>query len=289
MPSPHPQSLVIAIMAVVTLVTFYPLAQWLVAYTGSHSQLMHSFIILAFAGFALMYERKEKIQLSIGNNRPATIGFALTYVFIGLSIFTEVSLFYLPALVTAIYAWCHFLFGAHYNRIITALLISFSMFLGLVIVFPTLDWPLRIAAGKIASAIFEAVGAHTELFFAQSSAVGSQLKLIVNIAGRPFEVAPECNGFGVMSASSLLAILLSVYARAGILRGISFVAVSILFAFATNAIRILIIVYLAQFVWDHYFLMHEIVGISTFWGTLILIWIYGTKLEQWAAQANESK
>ncbi|MGB0372472.1 MAG: exosortase/archaeosortase family protein [Opitutales bacterium] len=282
------QILTIAAGLGVTLLAFMPLLQWLVDYTSSNTQLLHAFIILAFAGAMLIYERNERIQFAPGYNKQVFWGFLISYGFISIAFFAKLSLLYLPALVGAIYGWCHYLFGVRYNRVVTALLVAFSLFLGLLILFPTMDWPLRMLAGQISHIIFSQLGGETHLFLMKENVAQAEPLLIVTMGGRPFEVAPECNGFGMLSASTLLSVLLSVYYRLGIGRSTLLVLISLLSSFAMNLIRILIIVYLAPWVGDHYYTMHEIIGITAFWMALIGIWMIGKRFDEQTASPSES-
>ncbi|MCD8483709.1 MAG: exosortase/archaeosortase family protein [Verrucomicrobia bacterium] len=98
------------------------------------------------------------------------------------------------------------------------------------------------------------------------------LLLIVN--DKPFHVAPECNGFGVMTSSILLTLLLIIHRQIGLLdKGLLLVG-ALTLAFAANILRIIIIVLLAPLVGtENYMLMHEIVGSITYYGCLIVIWL----------------
>lgn len=262
-----------------TFLTFLPLMAWLVNYTSQHTQLLHSFIVLAFAGAVLIYGQHEKISLTFSYNHSVLLGFLVSYILLGMIYLSKLTVLYIPALIAATYAWCHFLFGSRYNRIITALLVAFSFFLGLIIIFPTIDWPLRILAGDISHQIFEIAGSETRLLLFNESELFAEPTLVLTMDGRPFEVAPECNGFGVLSASTLLSVLLIVYYKPAPFMGFLFLSGSILSAFVLNLIRILIIVYLAPWAGDHYFAMHEVIGISVFWFALMGIWMFAQRFE----------
>ena len=268
----------ISIAAGVSLVAFYPLIHWIAVYTGQNKQLLHSFMILAFAGAMLTYENNERMRLIVEFNRRAVVGFVGAYLLIGISYFTHHSIFYLPALVAAIYGWLHFLFGSRYSRILTGLLAAFSIFLIMLIAFPSVDWPLRILAGRSALWIFENLGNESHLFLTNLGESAEGPMLIITLGDRPFHVAPECNGFGVLSASLLLSILISVYQRPGWVRSVGFWASSLGVGLFINTLRIFIIMSLASSVGDHYMLMHEIVGVSLFWAGIISVWMLGMRV-----------
>ena len=104
--------------------------------------------------------------------------------------------------------------------------------------------------------------------------------LIITFGSRPFEVAPECNGFGLLSGCMLLTLLLAIYHKFRWWVGALFIAGSICWAFMVNMLRILIIILLAPLAGDHYYTMHEIVGVSLFWLALIAVWMGAGKLHR---------
>ena len=119
--------------------------------------------------------------------------------------------------------------------------------------------------------IFKNLGVETKLGLFEDT-TSNTIKLIFVVDGRPFEVAPECNGFGVMGSAVLLASLLAVARGSRVITACLTVAGALLLGYLANTLRIVIILILAPLVGEHYFVMHEIVGTVTFLGTLFLIW-----------------
>ena len=133
-----------------------------------------------------------------------------------------------------------------------------------------LDWPLRSMAGEWSAYVLELIGQSTELgLFGQ---VGEPPILVLMVNEQPFHVASECNGFGVIITSLLLALLLAIHRRLNIFDlGLNLLA-GVIIGFMFNIVRIVIIVLLAPSMMEHYHLMHEIIGGITYWACLILIW-----------------
>ena len=258
-----------------TVIAFYPLLDWLVDATSQNTQLLHSFLILSFAGVLLIFEKRESINFSRSLDRPTISGIALSTAFVVSSKLSGIGVLYIPALVIAVYTWCHYLFGHYHRRLYTALIAAFAIFLVFILIFPGLDWPLRMLAGKWANGLFNWLGWESQLLLAHLE--NGETKLILTSNARPFEVAPECNGGGILSASALLAVLLAVYKKTSVWRGVILLLVSITLALIFNLLRILIIVFLAPHVGEHYFLMHEIIGISTLWIGLFVVWTAGKR------------
>jgi exosortase/archaeosortase family protein len=134
-----------------------------------------------------------------------------------------------------------------------------------------LDWPLRSLAGQWSSYVLALTGQSTELGLVGQEAGPPMLILLVN--EHPFHVASECNGFGVILTSLLLALLLAVYRRLRLFDiGLNLLA-GVIIGFIFNILRIVIVVLLAPSLMEHYHLMHEIVGGITYWACLVLVWV----------------
>ena len=134
-----------------------------------------------------------------------------------------------------------------------------------------LDWPLRSMAGKWSAYVLELIGQSAELGLFGQASEPPMLVLVVN--EQPFNVASECNGFGVIITSLLLALLLAIHRRLNIFDlGLNLLAGAII-GFMFNIVRIVIIVLLAPSMMERYHLMHEIVGGFTYWACLISVWI----------------
>ena len=134
-----------------------------------------------------------------------------------------------------------------------------------------LDWPLRSLAGQWSGYILEMFGQSTELGLVGQEAGPPMLILMVN--EHPFHVASECNGFGVILTSLLLALMLAIYRRLNIFDLCLNILAGVIIGFIFNTLRIIIIVMLAPSLMEHYHLMHEIVGGITYWACLILVWV----------------
>jgi exosortase/archaeosortase family protein len=160
-----------------------------------------------------------------------------------------------------------FVFGDSVLRPALGFSIAFSGFTFVMVFFPYADWPLRVLAGKTVLWFLDLLGRPVELALA-----GDPPRLILINGGRPFEVAAECNGFGIISGCVLLALLLVFSRRVRVVDKILVLALAPLLGFFSNAIRILLIVLLAPAAGESYHLMHETVGVLMLFGTLAALW-----------------
>jgi len=153
------------------------------------------------------------------------------------------------------------------RRLLNSLFITFTLFGLLLVSLPLVDMPLRITAGKWSAHILDWFHNDTELGFVSRDGV-PMLLLIVN--ERPFHVAAECNGFGLLGTSLLLTCAFVIYRRIAVIDTFLLLLSAAFIAVIGNLVRILIIINLAPLVGDHYHLMHEIVGSITFYAFLAL-------------------
>ncbi|MEC7236184.1 MAG: archaeosortase/exosortase family protein, partial [Verrucomicrobiota bacterium] len=177
----------------------------------------------------------------------------------------------IPAYCCALAAAVRFTFGEGTHQLTRTVAGTLCAFLLLSTFMAPLDWPLRSIAGKWSAYVLELIGQSTELrLFGQ---VGEPPILILIVNEQPFHVASECNGFGVITTSLLLALLLAIHRRLNIFDlGLNLLA-GLIIGFIFNIVRIVIIVLLAPSLMEYYQLMHEIIGGVTYWACLILVWL----------------
>jgi exosortase/archaeosortase family protein len=97
--------------------------------------------------------------------------------------------------------------------------------------------------------------------------------LLLFSEGRPFHVAAECNGFGMVTSALLMATLLILYRRIPLFDRAGWLVIALFLGLLFNALRIVIIVLLAPLLPDErYMLMHEIVGLLTTYGGLAALY-----------------
>ena len=168
-----------------------------------------------------------------------------------------------------LYSLIHFIVGYKHRGYVNGFVIAFATFTFFAMALPIFDVPLRIIAGQASWQILELTGQTTNLFWA----LPENPHLILKVNGMPFHVAPECNGFGVITTSALVSLMLSFYKGFRwdntLITLAGCIAIGVLF----NGLRIWGIVLLAPTYMDHYDLMHEIVGTISFMtaiGTVII-------------------
>ncbi|MGJ8651462.1 MAG: archaeosortase/exosortase family protein [Opitutaceae bacterium] len=261
-----------------------PITLWVAHNTESQSRLFNALIILLFACVMLIRFGHVEIIKPLQLNRTALRYLWGAYGLLLLSILaqffaplqegllaTVISLLAIPAYCFALGSFILFVFGEGTKRVTKTATITLCAFLLLSIFMEPLDWPLRTLAGKWSGAALATIGQTVEIGLQKLTESGAP-NLILLVNGHPFNVAAECNGFGVILTSLLLALLLAIYRRLSIFDTALNLIAGIILGFIFNTLRIVIIVLLAPSLMSHYHLMHEIVGFITYWGCLILVW-----------------
>lgn len=259
-----------ALLSFLCLVFYGPATVWFVDRTVGHEQLVHAFIILGLTGAYVLMQRRERVRLQFDFG-PAALRFLFgSFCILGLGGLLHWPLLTIPAYAMALLGWLLYIFGDRLAKTLFPVMAGFGGFLFLIYLLPFLDWPLRILAGRYAAILLGWMGYTPELILAG----GEAPKLILDNNGWLFEVAAECNGFGVLGGCLLLAILLMTFG------GISWFdrALSLLIAgmvaITANLARIVVICMLAPtFGQEGYLAMHEVVGTIFFWLALVTVWL----------------
>jgi exosortase/archaeosortase family protein len=261
-------------------VIFLPITFWFASSAQDQSRLLHAIVVLLLATVLLVryggVEIRETFQLNAAARR-ALIGCCLFLIVQVVASETVpgnwqglVSLLVIPAYCCGLAAFVRFVFGEGTRRITRTAAGTLCAFLVLSIFMQPLDWPLRGLAGTWSASALEWIGKTVELGLVGSD--GAPM-LILRVDEHPFNVASECNGFGVILTSTLIGLLLALYRRLGIFDTGLNIAASLVIGFLFNILRIVVIVLLAPYMMDHYMLMHEIVGGISYWACLILVWL----------------
>ncbi len=259
-------------------VALWPLTMWFAQTAQDQSRLLHALMVLTFASILLVrfggVTVTQPLELNSSARRALIAAYGillLNYLAPRFSHSQWMGLLVIPAYCCGLAAFIRFVFGEGTRRLTRTVAATLCIFLLLSIFMAPLDWPLRSLAGQWSGYVLGLMGQSVELGLANQELGPPQLILMVN--EHPFHVASECNGFGVILTSLLLALLLAVYRRLNPLDvGLNLLA-GIIIGFAFNILRIVLIVLLAPSLIEHYHLMHEIVGGITYWACLILVWV----------------
>lgn len=253
-----------------------PAIYWLIRETATHDQLLHGFLVFLLTLGLIFLHQKKDLPLLCHFGKASINALLITYGALLLAVLANLNFLILPAVAAACASLLYFLFGSAHNRLILSSVGCLLLFMGFVLFLPVLDWPLRSIAGTFAAKGLAFLGQDIRLGLIAGQ---SEPILILLSDGRPFHVAPECNGFGMLLSSLLMTGMLVFHAGRSLPLSLVALPAALLFGLLINALRIIIIVLIAPHIpMDHYMLMHEGVGILTTYGGLGLLYLAWIRL-----------
>lgn len=253
----------------ITLALFWPTLVWMGRETVVHEQMRHAFGVLVLGCLALLQERGRRLPLVMRMGRLATAYLAGAFGLLAAGLVLRSGFLVLVAGALAAVGWLIFFCGGQARRAALGVGLVFVVYTLLILSLPWLDWPLRVNAGYQSAWVLNVLGIRSQLLLMDPEAP----RLILLVGRHPFEVAADCNGFGLLAGSLLLALLLAGFRPGFWLDKVLLVVAAMMLAVAGNTLRILGIVALApHFSASAYVAIHEAVGITFFWGTLVAVW-----------------
>ncbi|MEX0322454.1 MAG: archaeosortase/exosortase family protein [Puniceicoccaceae bacterium] len=264
--------LVPGLVFAITGIVFLPVINWLLHQTIAHEQLLHSCLVFLLSMSLLVYEQRIRFKPVLDFGPGSQNLLIVSYAVLVVAVFTKFSLIILVALALSLAAFMFYLFGKEQKRLIISAIAAFALFSSVALFLPVLDWPLRTVAGQWASSGLKLFGQSSELGLMDSQS-GPMLMLISN--SRPFHVAAECNGFGMISSCMLMALIIVLYRKITVADRLTWIGIALIIGVFFNSFRIIAIVLLAPMLPDSaYMPMHEIVGLITTYGGLGVLYYF---------------
>ncbi len=280
----YPDYPVVLLLLAATAALFWPASWWIAQQTLAHEQLRQSFFLLIFAAVVLWVDHRTILTPLIEVSRVNIVLLTGAFLLMGVGILFPVPYFPLAALALALAAFVHVLFGDQGLKLTLPWIAGFAAFLIFVFVFHLFDWPLRKLAGLQSAQILSLLGNDVELG-AVSQPRGM---LLLSVNERLYEVAGECNGFGLISTSAVLALLLVVSRPLPLFWKTVAVVLAFVSGIFFNLLRILGIVTFAPYFPDHYDLMHEVIGLAALFGGLGFVWWFLAGTGKKREEGNEA-
>lgn len=266
---PLGMALVLAISVLVGLV-YLPLLHWLGWETWHTQQLVNGAFLVFFALVICVRDAVDKLRFD-PQVSPHGIGLiVLAFVSLGAAgKWHSLSLAFL--LLSACLAFAgivSLVLGEAGARQFLPALSAFFVFGLLVGLVPRLDWPLRAMAARHTGSVLAALGVPVRIGLEE----GQPAQLFLSVKGRIFVVATECNGFGLLTSSLIVATTLAFQYRLPWLQKLSLWALAVPIAIISNFLRIVSICLIAPQVALPYGFVHETLGLIFYFLGLGLIW-----------------
>jgi exosortase len=273
--------MVVAISVLIGLL-YVPLLYWLGRMTLHTQQLVNGAFLVLMALVICVRDASGKLRLQpqFSNLGIGLLALGFFYLWLaGRSRYWALPLVLL-SFCLSFAGIMSFLFGRMGVKPFLPMLGAFFVFGVLVGLFPTLDWPLRAMAAQYASGLLAWLGVPVKLLLA----VGQPAKLILAVNGQDFEVATECNGFGLLTSSLIVATILAFHYQMRGTAKLGLLALAVPIAIVCNFLRIMSICVVAPRTKLPYGFMHETLGLIFYFIGLGLIW----KIAGWHASGGAS-
>lgn len=249
---------------------YLPLLYWLGWTTLHTQQLAGGGLLVVIALLICVRDAVGKLRLQPQLNNLGLGLLALGFLYLWLA---GRSRFWLLPLVLLSFCFAFagvmsFLFSKEGASWFMPALGAFFVFGVLVGLFPKLDWPLRAIAARYAGGLLESMGVPVRL----ALTAGEPAKLLLAVKGQIFEVATECNGFGLLTSSLIVATILAFQYRMPGLSKLGLLALAVPIAIVCNFLRIVSICLVAPRIQLPYGFVHETLGIFFYFLGLGLIW-----------------
>jgi exosortase len=262
--------IIVLVICVMIGVVYVPLLHWLGWMTWHTQQLLNGAMLVLFALAICVRDAVDKLRFATQVSNEGIGLIALAFGCLWLAGRWKALLLPL-VLVSACLAFAgivSFLFGKAGTRQFLPALSAFFVFGVLAGSVPTLDWPLRAMAARYAGELLLALGAPVKLLLSH----GQPAQLALSIQNREFVVATECNGFGLLTSSLIVATTLAFQYRMKWLKKLSLLAIAVPIAIVCNFVRIVSICLVAPRTTLPYGFVHETLGLMFYFLGLGLIW-----------------
>lgn len=263
----------LVVILLVTVIAYGPLVGGIWE-TGTHTtQALNAFVLLGVAFWEAFRSASRMHHFSPAINSHGLFLFGLSCLALASSAFTAVWPMAVLGLCLNIGALLSFCFGRRGVEAFYPALAGFGVMVALLVLVPRMDEWLRLLAGKVSAWILPFLGVRTDILVQQEP---FQVILVAEKGAGVFNVATECNGFGILLSSIVLSLVLALHRRSSVAGGILKVAGAAGIGLAFNVFRIVAITTATLWTDVRYSLIHE--GLGTAIYLLALAVVYAVSL-----------
>jgi len=246
---------------------FWPITRWVFSEALGKEQFLQALMVIGLAGVFVIRQRSGALDWRFHLDSLSGGILSTSIVLAFFATWVKQPLIIPFAFVVAITGLVAYAFGKKGLRQAFPLLLVFLCYLYLMLAYPLVDFPLRAYAAKYSAQILQWLQLAPEIAYRNNPSP----TLLLLVKGGVYEVAPECNGFGLMSACLLLGILIALKSTDYIWMRLLGIVAALFLGAVGNLLRIVVIIILAPYVQGHYHIMHEIIGTIAFFLTLLSV------------------
>lgn len=258
----------LSVILVVTVIAYAPLVGGVWEAGARTTQAMNAFILLgvAFWDAFRTAARQHPFQPAISTH--GLLLFGLSCLALAAASLTGLWPLAVLGLCLNVGALLSFCFGRSGVVAFTPALAGFGALVVLLVLVPWLDEWLRLLAGRVSAAVLPVLGVRADMVVSQDP---FQVILVAERGAGVFNVATECNGFGILLSSVVLALVLTLRRHALPASVALKVAAAVVIGLAFNVLRIVAITTATLWTDVGYGFIHEGLGTAIYLLALLAV------------------
>lgn len=257
------------VIVAVTVIAYAPLIDGILSLSTRTTQAVNAFVLVAMAfvdAFATMI-RGHALRLRI--NDHGLVLFTLSCVALALATLLQLWPLAVLGLCLNIGALLSFCFGREGVRVFYPAIGGLGVAVGMLVFVPRVDVALRVVAAKASAWALAAAGIRTDLV---ASHAPFQVAMVVEKGAGLFNVATECNGFGILLSSVVLTVIMVIRRSVPVGRAVGLVGFALATGLVFNILRIVAIVMATMQSDTNYDVIHEGLGTVIYLAALVVVY-----------------
>lgn len=257
------------VIAVVTVIVYAPMMDSVLRLSMRTTQAVNAFILIAAAFLEAFHEARRRGGFRPQVNRFGFILFTVACLLLMTASFEELWPLAVLALCFNLAALFAFGFGRQGAAMFYPALAGFGTAVALLILVPGIDGWLRLLAAKSAAWVFALIDIKAQVQILHDP---FRVGLWVEKGVAFFDVATECNGFGILMSSVVLAVIVSWRRRYSWPLRLVLAAGSAVIGLAFNVVRIVAIGWASLNTMMDYTVIHEGLGTAVYLVALLAVY-----------------
>jgi exosortase/archaeosortase family protein len=253
----------------VTVIAYAPLIDGIVRLSTRTTQTVNAFVLIAmaFVDAVTTMIRGHAFRLRINNH--GLILFSLSCVVLAVASLSWLWPLAVLGFCLNLGALLSFCFGREGVRAFYPAIGGLGVAVGMMMYVPRLDVALRVVAAKASAWVLALSGIRADVIVQHAP---FQVAMVVEKGAGLFDVATECNGFGILLSSVVLTVILIIRRRVPVGHSIGLIGFALLMGLVFNIVRIVAIVMATMQSDMNYDTIHE--GLGTVIYLLALVVVY---------------
>ncbi len=257
------------VIVTVTVIAYAPLVDGILTLSTRTTQAVNAFVLVAMAFVDAIATMIRRHALRLRINDHGLVLFTLSCVALVVASLMQLWPLAVLGLCLNIGALLSFCFGREGVRVFYPAIGGLGVAVGMLVFVPRLDVALRVVAAKASAWMLAAAGIRTDLVASQAP---FQVAMVVEKGAGLFDVATECNGFGILLSSVVLTVIMVIRRSVPVGRALGLVGFALAVGLVFNILRIVAIVMATMQSDLNYEVIHE--GMGTVIYLLALVVVY---------------